>query len=140
MITFKTKGLENFSIEGDINEIKRGLKELSAIYKGTVRDIVEDGILSYDGIDMLLELDITKEDIDECVRWGDYFDDEDEIRELESMISAFDLLLELELKGFLWAYEQLSFMRFLLLAFCDVEITVKDGHFGTEIEISSLFD
>lgn len=139
MITFKTKGLENFSIEGDINEIKRGLRELSAVYRGTIRDIVEDGILSYDGIDMLLDLGITKEDIDECVRWGDYFDDEDEIQELESMISAsaFDLLLELE--GPLWAYEQLSFMRFLL-ASCDVEIAVKDGHFGTEIEISSLFD
>ena len=137
MVTFKTKGLENFSIEGDINEIKRGLKELSAVYKGTVRDIVEDGILSYDGIDMLLDLGITKEDIDECVRWGNYFDDEDEIQELESMTSAFDLLLELE--GPLWAYEQLSFMRFLL-ASCDVEIAVKDGHFGTEIEISSLFD
>lgn len=137
MITFKTKGLENFSIEGDINEIKRGLKELSAIYKGTVRDIVEDGILSYDGIDMLLDLGITKEDIDECVRWGDYFDDDDEIQELESMTSAFDLLLDL--KGSLWAYEQLSFMRFLLDS-CGVEIAVKDGHFGTEIEISSLFD
>lgn len=137
MITFKTKGLENFSIEGDINEIKRGLKELSAVYRGTIRDIVEDGVLFNDGIDMLLDLGITKEDIDECVRWGDYFDDEDEIQELESMTSVLDLLLDL--KGALWAYEQLSFMKFLL-ASCDVEIAVKDGHFGTEIEISSLFD
>lgn len=137
MFTFKTKGLENFSIEGDINEIKRGLRKLSAVYRGTIRDIVEDGILSYDGIDMLLELDITKEDIDECVRWGDYFDDEDEIHESMISASAFDLLLGLE--GALWAYEQLSFMRFLL-ASCNVEIAVKDGHFGTEIEISSLFD
>ena len=137
MFTFKTKGLENFSIEGDINEIKRGLKELSAVYKGAVQDLVEDGLLFDDSIDMLLDLGITKEDIDECVRWGDYFDDEDEIQELESMTSVFELLLEL--KGALWEYEQLSFMRFLL-ASCDVEIAVKDGHFGTEIEISSLFD
>lgn len=137
MFTFKTKGLENFSIEGDINEIKRGLRELSAIYRGTIRDIVEDGVLFNDGIDMLLDLGITKEDIDECVRWGDYFDDEDEIQELESMTSVLDLLLDL--KGALWAYEQLSFMKFLLTS-CDVEIAVKDGHFGTEIEISSLFD
>lgn len=137
MFTFKTKGLENFSIEGDINEIKRGLRELSAVYRGTIRDIVEDGVLFNDGIDMLLDLGITKEDIDECVRWGDYFDDEDEIQELESMTSVLDLLLDL--KGALWAYEQLSFMKFLL-ASCDVEIAVKDGHFGTEIEISSLFD
>lgn len=137
MFTFKTKGLENFSIEGDINEIKRGLKEISAVYRGTVQDLVEDGVLFNDGIDMLLDLGITKEDIDECVRWGDYFDDEDEIQELESMTSVLDLLLDL--KGALWAYEQLSFMKFLL-ASCDVEIAVKDGHFGTEIEISSLFD
>lgn len=137
MLTFKTKGLENFSIEGDINEIKRGLRELSAVYKETIRDLVEDGVLFNDGIDMLLDLGITKEDIDECVRWGGYFDDEDEIQELESMTSVLDLLLDL--KGTLWAYEQLSFMRFLL-ASCDVEISVKDGHFGTEIEISSLFD
>ena len=137
MFTFKTKGLENFSIEGDIDEIKRGLRELSAVYKGTIRDLVEDGVLFNDGIDMLLDLGITKEDIDGCVRWGDYFDDEDEIQELESMTSVLDLLLDL--KGALWAYEQLSFMRFLL-ASCDVEIAVKDGHFGTEIEISSLFD
>jgi hypothetical protein len=137
MITFKTKGLKNFSIEGDINEIKRGLKELSAVYRGTIRDIVEDGVLFNDGIDMLLDLGITKEDIDECVRWGDNFDDEDKIQEIKSMTSAADLLLEL--KGPLWAYEQLNFMRFLL-ASCEVEIAVKDGHFGTEIEISSLFD
>ena len=67
---------------------------------------------------------------------GDYFDD-DELQGIESTTPALDLLLDL--KGALWAYEQLSFMKFLL-ASCDVEIAVKDGHFGTEIEISSLFD
>lgn len=136
MFTFKTKGLENFSIEGDINEIKRGLKELSEVYEETVRDLVEDGILFNDGIDMLLDLGMTREDIDECIRWGDYFDD-DELQGIESTTPALDLLLDL--KGALWAYEQLSFMKFLL-ASCDVEIAVKDGHFGTEIRIGSLFD
>ena len=70
MFTFKTKGLGNFSIEGDINEIKRGLKELFEVYEETVRDLVEDGILFNDGIDMLLDLGMTREDIDECIRWG----------------------------------------------------------------------
>lgn len=136
MFTFKTKGLENFSIEGDIDEIKRGLRELSEIYEETVRDLVEDGILFNDGIDMLLDLGMTREDIDECIRWGDYFND-DELQGIESTTPALDLLLDL--KGALWAYEQLSFMKFLL-ASCGVEIAVKDGHFGTEIRIGSLFD